>query len=63
MTQLNFLIAEEEASEIDISTEPPPINESISGVNPDKLWTTFGRHINGTEALYSGADYRAIAAG
>jgi hypothetical protein len=43
--------------------EPPPIKESISGVNPDKLWATLRRHINGTEALYGGADYRIFAAG
>lgn len=40
-----------------------PINESISGVNLDKLWVTLRRYINGTEALYSGADYRISAAG
>ncbi len=43
--------------------EPPPIKESISGVNPDKLWATLRRHINGTEAIHGGADYRAFAAG
>ncbi len=43
--------------------EPPPIKESISGVNPDKLWTTLRRYRNGTEALYGGADYRLSAAG
>ncbi len=32
--------------------EPPPINESISGVNPDKIWIIYRRHINGKEALY-----------
>lgn len=31
---------------------PPPINESISGVNPDKIWIIYRRHINGKEALY-----------
>ena len=33
-------------------TGPPPINESISGVNPDKIWIIYRRHINGKEALY-----------
>ncbi len=46
-----------------LAGEPPPIKESISGVNPDKLWATLRRHINGTEALYGGADYRIFAAG
>lgn len=43
--------------------EPPPIKESISRVNPDKLWTTLRRFINGTEALHDGADYRAASPG
>jgi hypothetical protein len=42
--------------------EPPPINESISGVTLDRLWTTLRRILNGKEALYSGADYRISAA-
>lgn len=42
--------------------EPPPINESISGVNPGKLWTTIRGFMNGTEALYGGTDYRISAA-
>jgi len=41
--------------------EPPPINESISGVTLDRLWTTLRRILNGKEALYSGADYRLSA--
>jgi len=43
--------------------EPPPINESTFGVNPDKLWTSFMEEGNGEEALYDGADHRAFAAG
>lgn len=43
--------------------EPPPINESRSGVNPDKLLTTIRGFKDGTEALYGGADYRVSAAG
>ena len=46
-----------------IIREPPPIKESISRVNPDKLWTTLRRFINGTEALHDGADYRAASPG
>lgn len=43
--------------------EPPPIKESISGVNLGKLWAILRRFINGTEALYGGADYRVSATG
>ena len=41
--------------------DPPPINESIWRVNLGKYWTTFGRYINGKEAVYGGADYRVFA--
>ena len=44
-------------------SEPAPINESISGVTPDKLWTTLRMFKNGTKALYGGADYRIPASG
>ena len=43
--------------------ELPPIKESISGVNLDRLWATLGRHINGEEAIYGGADNRLFASG
>ncbi len=43
-------------------TDPPPINESGSGVNPGKLWTSCRRFIDGKEALYGGTDYRVSAA-
>ena len=46
-----------------LSNEPPPIKESISGVNLGKLWAILRRFINGTEALYGGADYRVSATG
>jgi hypothetical protein len=44
-----------------LKSEPPPINESVSRVNPDKLWATLRRYINGKEALYGRADYRVFA--
>jgi curved DNA-binding protein CbpA len=43
--------------------DPPPINESTPRVNLGKLWTFYGRFINGTKAFYIGADHRASAAG
>lgn len=46
-----------------VGGDPPPINESTPRVNLGRLWTFHGRFINGTEAFYIGADYRASAAG
>lgn len=43
--------------------DPPPIKESISGVSPGRLWTILRSFVNGTEAVYGGADYRFSAAG
>jgi hypothetical protein len=45
-----------------VLNEPPPINEFMSGVTLDRLWTTLRRILNGKEALYGGADYRISAA-
>ena len=50
-------------SEYIVGAELPPIKESISGVNLDRLWATLGRHINGEEAIYGGADNRLFASG
>jgi len=44
-------------------TELPPINESRSGVNPDRFWTSFMEERNGEKAVYGGADHRAFATG
>ncbi len=53
LTLLNGIIAGLEQWLIEAQTGgPPPINESISGVNPDKIWIIYRRHINGKEALY-----------
>ena len=46
-----------------IELDPPPINESMFGVNPDRFWTVYRRSMNGKEALYGGADYRSSASG
>jgi len=43
--------------------DPPPINESKSGVNPDRFWTQFMEQRNGKKAVYGRADHRASAAG
>lgn len=43
--------------------EPPPINESGSGVNLDILWTTLRSSKNGSEEIYDGADYRLFTTG
>ena len=42
--------------------EPPPINESGSGVILDRIWTLFTEEGNGTEAVHGGADHWASAA-
>ncbi len=44
-------------------SEPSPINESKSGVNPDSFWALFIEEGNVEQAIYGGADYRASAAG
>jgi hypothetical protein len=41
--------------------DPPPINESICGVNPDSFWTLFKGEGNGEETVHGGADHRAFA--
>ena len=48
---------------VGLYSDPPPINESSSGVNPDRFWTVYRRSFNGKEALYGGADYRISASG
>jgi len=47
---------------MDVLTDPPPINESGSGVILDRFWTSFMEERNGEEAIHGRADHRAFAA-
>ncbi len=42
-------------------TDPPPINESMAGVNPANVWTIYRSEDNGKKTLYGGANHRIFA--
>lgn len=41
--------------------DPPPINESMAGVNPANVWTIYRSEDNGKKTLYGGANHRIFA--
>ena len=45
----------------DNKVDPPPINESMAGVNPANVWTIYRSEDNGKKTLYGGANHRIFA--
>ncbi len=56
--RLKFL---EDEKEVKAERDPPPINESMAGVNPANVWTIYRSEDNGKKTLYGGANHRIFA--